>query len=247
MSEQPALPPLWQWPRVAGQALHVRRQALRLPPAAGADRGHAKGGAGATLRLVMVGDSIAMGVGVARSEESLVAQTAAALSGLVGRDCEWQRLGRSGAALAEIVSFAQSLEAAALDVIIVSAGVNDVTELTSTRRWQRGLRSLDELVAQRWPGAWLIHLGLPPMHRFPLLPEPLRATLGWRAQRLDAALIRHCASPQRLHVAIEGPVDGADFAADGYHPNATATARWAARLAGRIAPLLQASRPGQAP
>jgi lysophospholipase L1-like esterase len=65
------------------------------------------------------------------------------------------------------------------------------------------------------------------MHRFPALPQPLRAVLGRKAIELDAVLHElgqdYLPMPARL--------DPDWIAADGFHPGPQAYAAWAQQIA----------------
>jgi hypothetical protein len=88
--------------------------------------------------------------------------------------------------------------------------------------------------------AWTIHspqaqvllAGVPPMQRFPGLPQPLRQVFGWRAARLDRVGQQVAAGVENVqHRPTPVPDDPAAFASDGYHPNAMACAEWARVIA----------------
>jgi hypothetical protein len=60
---------------------------------------------------------------------------------------------------------------------------------------------------------------LPPVHRFPLLPEPLRRVMGGDARRHDEALARWAATRSDVsHAAFAVELDAAGMASDGFHP-----------------------------
>ena len=60
------------------QALLLRKHALRLPEATGARQGSS--GEGAPLRVLIIGDSSAAGVGVSTQHDALAGQLAIALA-----------------------------------------------------------------------------------------------------------------------------------------------------------------------
>jgi hypothetical protein len=60
---------------------------------------------------------------------------------------------------------------------------------------------------------------LPPMHRFPLLPQPLRWVAGRDAARHDAAMAAWASMRADVsHVPIAIDLSPAAMAADGFHP-----------------------------
>jgi len=122
-----------------------------------------------------------------------------------------------------------------IDVILISIGVNDVTGLSSTRRWRFQVNQLVSELAEKWPLANVIFLGLPPMGQFPLPPQPLRFTLGQRAATLDAiaaGIISRQAG--MLHIPTDINPLQQEFCEDGFHPSAESCASWSLVLAQRF-------------
>lgn len=206
------------------QALGVRARAPRLHAAPGPTCGtatpeHGAGGA-EPLRLLGFGDSIIAGAGAADSGSALVASLARQMARELGRPLAWRALGRSGAGarvLHRQVLAADSGPPA--DLVVVSAGVNDVTGLLPMRRWRRDLSALALALRAHSPGALVVLVGLPPLDRFPLLPPALARVMGGRARVFDAVLAELAAAEDGwLHLPI-GPAVGPElFCDDGFHP-----------------------------
>jgi lysophospholipase L1-like esterase len=240
-----ALAPLLLW-----QGQQVRRRALRLPEAAGPRTGVAGDGAGPpVLRLLVVGDSSAAGVGVPTQDEALAAPLARGLSQRLGGPVAWQLVATSGHAARDALQTLQATpDLAPADVLLVVLGVNDAVALTRTRPW---LATLDALHAHAVAHAgvrWCWHSALPPMGRFPLLPQPLRWVLGREAERLDRALRRHVQGrADRRWVALPqvpaGVLPAGWMADDGYHPGPMGYAAWAGLLADEIASVARTRTP----
>jgi lysophospholipase L1-like esterase len=77
--------------------------------------------------------------------------------------------------------------------------------------------------------------GIPPMHLFPALPQPLRWFLGRRALQFNGALKKLAEGCEPCEfVAIDFPLDTTYMAADGFHPGALAYSLWANHLAAII-------------
>jgi lysophospholipase L1-like esterase len=221
-------------PVCAPQGFMLRRRAARLPPAAGPDTGTC--GSGPGLHLLAAGDSIIAGVGAARREQTLAVQFAQALSATLGQGVAWRCEGASGANLGGLLQRLQLLDAdTQADVILLSIGVNDVTGLATIGRWRAQLRQLMALIRRRWPAAWVVFAGLPPMEQFPLLPQPLRFSLGLRARTFDgiaAGLVGEQAA--MLHVPTRVQRGPRGFCADGFHPCSESYAIWGRELARRL-------------
>jgi lysophospholipase L1-like esterase len=204
---------------VLPQALWVRRRSTRFADASG-DRGGSVAGPNAR-RLVAIGDSIVAGVGCRTLERACVGRTAASLAERLGCGIEWQALGKTGATTGRILGkLVPQLPESPADFIVVSAGVNDITGLTSPRRWRDALEALILALREHSPDARVAVLGIPPMHRFPRLPQPLRLVFGLRAKGFDrtARKLLSAGGPS-VYVPFDDPLRPDQFAPDGYHPS----------------------------
>lgn len=221
-------------PLLVPQALYVRKTATRFAPAGGPTEGSV--GDGEQFRLLAIGDSIVAGVGASELSKALVGRTATALAREKSCAVTWQALGVSGYKSATVLQhLVPQLPAAAFDYIVVSVGVNDITGLTSLVSWRRNLATLLERLAAHSPGAVIAVAGMPPLHGFPLLPQPLRATLGLRARTFDAVtreLIDQL--PKVLHVPLDFDPDPGQFAPDGYHPSEESYVEFGAQMAAAL-------------
>lgn len=217
-------------PVTAVQGLWLKKIATRLPGAEGERRGQV--GEGPPLRLLAAGDSIIDGVGTGTMARSLPVQFAAELAAANARAVHWTVEGLSGRDIRDVIDCLRSIEtSAAPDLVLVSAGVNDVTGLSSTGAWRSRVRELVQLVTQRWPEARLLFAGLPPMALFPLPPQPLRFSLGLRAATFDRIAQQVLEGfPNAVHVPTEVNPREHDFCEDGFHPSADSCTLWAREL-----------------
>ncbi|MBC6446903.1 GDSL-type esterase/lipase family protein [Actinokineospora xionganensis] len=217
-------------PVLAVQGLTLRRTIPRLPGAEGPTTGTA--GAGEPLRLAVLGESTAAGVGARTHDVGLAGRLAAALAGR-GHAVSWQVSARIGAdAHVTRTELAPALDPA--DVVVVVLGVNDVIEFHTAARWTRDLLRL--LIDLRARHGRTVLAGVPPMARFPALPRPLRSVLGLRAAELDAAAARIARRvPGVAHVPLPHElIDGDLFCVDRFHPSESGYALWADGLADAV-------------
>ena len=220
-------------PVLVVQGRRVRRTTPRLPEAAGPRTGEAPG-RGAAVRLLVLGESTAAGVGAVDHQEGLAGQVSAALAAETGRPVHWRVLGRNGATAAitrdELLAPAEDVAA---DVAVVALGVNDTLRLHSAGRWSSDLGGLVGAIRERCGAIPVILASVPPMGRFPGLPQPLRGVLGLRATVLDRAAGRMAAEMDAVrHVRVPlgaGSVDDF-FCADRFHPSPRGYAQWGAEL-----------------
>ena len=207
------------FPFLLPQALYVRKTAPRFAPAGGPAEGVC--GAGVQTRLLAVGDSIIAGVGASTLSNALVGQTASALAASLDGSVAWRAMGASGYTAATVLRrLVPELPDVAYDYVVVSVGVNDITGLTTLRQWRQNLTLLLEKLRAHSPNAVIAVAGMPPLHHFPLLPQPLRATFGLRGRSFDEAARELIAGQANtVHVPIEFDPDPRKFSPDGYHPS----------------------------
>jgi lysophospholipase L1-like esterase len=186
--------------------------------------------------LLAIGDSIIAGVGARQLSQALVGQTAAALAGELNCRIDWTAHGFIGANSTNLVDEClPALGELRADMIITSIGVNDVTSLTPLARWRRNVQTLLDALARPNQEALIAFAGLPPLGCFPLLPQPLRAALGFRAGELDR-VAREVVNehPRGIYVPIEFETSPEPFSADGYHPSEASYTIFGETMAGCI-------------
>ena len=218
-------------PFLIGQALRIRRIAQSLPEAAGPRSGRI--GDGPLLRVGIFGDSSAAGVGVAHQSQALAGQ----LMGVLSHHYEvhWHLDAMTGATTRSTLSRLKDADTRPLDIAIVALGVNDVTRLIPAAVWVRQQHALlTRLQAVYQPRHFYIS-GMPPLEHFPLLPQPLRWTLGRHASKLEQHRIAYLNGRRDCtHVPFDLNLDPELVAGDGFHPSAKLYALWGNEMASRI-------------
>ena len=207
-----ALGPLLLW-----QARDVRRRAVALAEAAGEREGVV--GEGAPLRVLIVGDSSGAGVGVDTQDEAF----AGYLTRAIARDgrcrVQWQLIARSGVSTPAACDLLSTSTARPADIAVVVLGVNDVVEQLPLRSALNAREQLVQLLREMAGVRHVVFAPLPPMHEFPLLPQPLRTVIGRDARRLDAAQAAWAARQAGVsHVPIDVRLSPEVMARDGFHP-----------------------------
>jgi len=214
-------------PILWAQGKYVRKITPKLPEPDGPRQGIS--GQGPTLRLLIAGDSAAAGVGAASQEKALCGQLVQRL-----RHCytvHWQLSAVTGLDSPGLEQMLSTLAEQSFDVVVISIGVNDVTNLMAPDRWVKWQERLATLIRTRHQPKLIIHSAVPPMHGFTALPQPLRWFMGrWAHEmnrRLEAALDT---DPQRtlLWPFQKAAPDG--LAADGFHPGPIGYDMWAHEL-----------------
>lgn len=218
-------------PLILAQAMGVRRRANTLDEPPGARDGQL--GSGTALRLLIVGDSSAAGVGATSQDKALSGQLVQNLAS--DFHVRWKLIGESSITTKGMLDRLAPLSGEPFDVAITALGVNDVTRATSRANWVTRQSHLAEVLMSKFGVKRIIASGLPPMGEYPKLPQPLRWIVGAQAKRLDEALAELAAThPALTHLPLSLPFEPRLQASDGYHPSEKAYTLWAALFADQI-------------
>jgi lysophospholipase L1-like esterase len=228
------------FPLVAVQGTVTRRRVPCLPPVEAPNAGWVPG-RGTAIRMLAIGESTVAGVGLARSDETVVATTARALARRTGRPVKWHGHGLSGATVS--VAAAQLLPQIAAepaDFLVIAFGVNDTLAYRSPAAFANDLAALVTGVRRRIGEAAVVITGVAPLACFPALPWPLRTILNWRSAALQESAERLADRLPRVVVErFSEPLGPHLFASDGFHPNREAHALWGEEIASLALPLLR--------
>lgn len=190
-------------------------------------------GSGSLLRLLILGDSAAAGVGVSTQSQALSGQLIFALGSAFRGS--WKLIAQTGHKAKDLLATLEMLVPEPFDVVVTSIGVNDVTHGTGFRKWIDQQARIVELLQSKFQSRHIMLSSVLPMHLFPALPQPLRWYLGARAGRLNSALKNFADSSERcVFVSVDFPLDEANMASDGFHPGAPAYSLWARQIAAMI-------------
>ena len=218
-------------PVLLAQALWVRRRAALLPEPQGPRSGTA--GQGPPLRLLIIGDSSAAGVGAETQETALSGQLVAQLAQRY--QVTWRLDAGTGETTASTIKRLSVLPSEKFDCAVIALGVNDVTHATTKAHFVTQQRALWHLLQDRFQVQQILCSGVPPIQHFPLLPQPLAWVLGRQAARLDRGLADLAAKSTGVtHLPLGLPKNPDMAAPDGFHPSPKAYAIWAVNLTQQI-------------
>ena len=229
---------------VAGTRLLLRRQAAvarRLigkplgEEALAADKKYKKK-YGAPLDLLLLGDSIAAGLGAERPKETLGARLATRLAKATHRSVRLRTVARVGSESSMLASQLATLPASYRpDLAVIVVGGNDVTHRVPVAE---SVRHLEEAIAVlRARGAAVVVGTCPDLGALRPVPQPLRA-LGSRASRQLAQAQEVAAVRAGAHAVSLAHVVGPFFytfpeemfSLDRFHPSAAGYKRTAKAL-----------------
>lgn len=204
-------------PLLVAQAVATRRRAPVLPEAEGPREGRL--GEGERLALLIVGDSSAAGVGVATQADALAGHLTRTLADAAHRRVHWQLVARSGITTVQALELVRQVRPMPAEIAVAVLGVNDVIDQVSPARAVQQRAALADWLRHAAGVRHVVFAPLPPVHRFPLLPQPLRHVMGADARAHDEAMARWAATREDVsHVPIELPLGPEHMAADGFHP-----------------------------
>ncbi|MEV0727827.1 SGNH/GDSL hydrolase family protein [Polymorphospora sp. NPDC050346] len=225
---------------LAGEALVARTRRYAQPEMGLTLRATVGAPAAPPLRLVLLGDSLALGVGVDQVADTVGGQLARLLSEGDGaaagrRRVELSSVGVSGSRSTDLATqVARALLGRLPDVAVILIGANDATGL---RRPVEAAAHLGAAVRRlRAAGVEVVVGTCPDLGAVRAIAPPLRQVVGWAGRVTARAQTRavHDAGGQTVDLAAEaGPVFRADAGTlchDGYHPSADGYRVWAHAL-----------------
>lgn len=248
------------------QGRRIKRDTVRLPEPDGERCGlvslHDRASdTESTLKLMIVGDSAAAGVGSQTQQEALVGKLIPILTQQLSTYSsfsvlDWSLQATTGHTSFDILRRLYVLPAPnrPVDVMLLSVGVNDTTSNVAIDKWQQQVEDIIAIAQRKFGVRELIFLSLPPMADMPAIPAPLNSFVGAKALMLDQILQQVCAAHDGVnYMATDfarmirehsngSPIDIAVmFASDGFHPSSLMYGYWAQQVSERILALLDIS------
>lgn len=196
-------------------------------------------GSGQILRMVMLGDSCAAGLGADAPEDTVAVLVARGVAAAAARPVELVNRAvvgaQTGHLAAQLAAGSDTLGGRHCDLAVIMIGANDVTHRV---RPQVSVRQLREVVAGLVEDGTAVVVGCcPDLGTVQPLPNPLR-TLGRRLSRTLAAAQALVTTDAGGHPVELGSVLGPEFAArpgeyfseDRFHPSSVGYRRCAEEL-----------------
>ena len=212
-------------PALIVQGRRLRRDTPRLPDAAQPWHGQLAGPE--PLRLLVLGDSTAAGVGAGTQDEALPGNLARELAARTGRGVVWRAVGRNGATSHDLLAdYLGDATSEAVDIVFLTIGANDALGLRSRGAFARDIRAL--LTRLREVSPLVLMSSLPAFGQFELLPNPLRWNLYLHSRNLEDAARAIAARTSGVHMSPPPPeYTPGFFATDLFHPSASGYRDWA--------------------
>lgn len=221
-------------PALFFQGKRVKKKTPKLPEPQGEREGQI--GEGKLLSILIIGDSAAAGVGVESQNEAL---SGAILNELKDEySITWKLHAKSGHSTPKVIQNIIRLESKHYDVVVTSVGVNDVVTFMEPQSWIDKQHKLYQFIDHKFSPSLIVAAGVPPMHLFPALPNPLAWLFGRYAISMNQKLekfVENRSNMQWIKYDIERyQALNLEMASDGFHPSKEIYAIWANEVANKI-------------
>ena len=213
------------------QGQYVRRKIGRLPDAGGETKGKSGAGGENSVKLLVLGESTAAGMGARTHETALGGQFARFLSAKIGKSVEWHVVGRSGITVKETIhELVPKIPDEKFDYVMLALCGNEVLKLRSPRTFRRDMKKLLAILQEKNADAIVFLTNAPAVRLSPVLPFTIKFVLGHLSALHDANAREFTAEMQRVFYFHQPTSVPEDFWADGIHPSEKGYAAWSKRM-----------------
>lgn len=227
-----ALLKIWLAPVLIFQGKKVRKNTPRLPEAPG-ERSGVRGNGKKQIRLLILGDSAAAGVGIDHQENALSGQILKCFDN--SYRIEWKLIAKTGNTTEMTLEYLKSIPPQSFDITVTSLGVNDLKSNVPAGKFIAAQKELVHLLQHKFNSRKILITSVPPMHLFPSLPWPLSWYLGAGSKRLNKCLAAWLKDMEDCDLlAFDLPMDPSLMAEDKFHPGPGLHTIWGEQVAQRI-------------
>ncbi len=226
-------------PVYAFQGIRIRNRTLRMAPPEPIPFAEVKGKSGKKpIRLLMIGDSSAAGVGVKDFKDCVAGRLPYLVSQKTGYTVTCRTCGNNSATAGDLRDLiVPNLTQEEYDYIIINIGTNDAKNFHTSRRFKKEFGGLLYALNARFPTAKVIWSGIIDVSKIPLLPSPLNKLMGIRADILRQQANELCFERGALFPQTKWRIITQNFAEDGFHASSRGYEEWAEELSSYIADL----------
>ena len=213
------------------QGMRLKREVPRLPLPGDSPFGICKG-KDKEFKILGLGESPMAGVGIAKHSLTLTGLTAVKLNKLLGCSVKWEILAESGLSLKNLNKLIGEQLGKNSNLVLVSMGGNDVFQLTPPWVWKNNINTCVKLLYEKENKPLILFSPVPPVGRFPAIPNPLRITFSFWGLLLQASLAQTINSMDNAYLLDERFPEGKEYyLEDGIHPSPLAYDPWSEKLA----------------
>lgn len=209
--------PVYVW-----QGIGIRRRIERMPPPPGPATGLVGLSEGTPdIRLLVLGDSSAAGVGVDDIGESLAPRIAERIYALSGLSVVWRSIGSNSAVSSDLRDhIVPNIAREPYTHIVLSTGTNDLKNFHGARHFKKSFGGLIYALRARFPDARIVWSPPVDMLRVPALPRGLAMVLEMRARMIRRIGSSLCVERGAIAAVTIPRVEPAGFSRDGFHASA---------------------------
>ena len=213
-------------PILIAQSRRLRREIPRLPDAALPWTGALDGPR--TVRLLVLGDSTASGVGADTQADALSGNLARNIHERFARGTMWRAVGRNGATARDIITdYLDEATESGADLVFLTIGANDALGLRSRGSFRRDVVHIVRELREANPHALILVSLMPRFDRFAALPQPVKWNLALHAASLDdGARAGVAGMPGVFAIPKPIPYTPEFWASDRFHPSADGYRQW---------------------
>ena len=129
--------------------------------------------------------------------------TAVRLNKLLGCSVNWKILAESGLSLKNLNKLIWEKSDENADLVLISMGGNDVFQLTPPWIWKNNINTCVRLLFQNYKKPLILFSPVPPVGRFPVIPNPLKIAFGFWEFLLQASLAQAINSMDNAYLLKE--------------------------------------------
>jgi lysophospholipase L1-like esterase len=212
------------------QGQYIRRKIGRIPDAGGETVGKF-GAENESVKLLVLGESTAAGMGARTHETALAGQFSRFLGEKINKSVEWHVVGRSGITIKETIDeLVPKIPDEKFDYILLALCGNEVLKLRSPISFRRDMTKLLSIMREKNPNATFFITNAPAVRLSPVLPNPIKFILGHLSALHDANAREFTAEMSKVFYFHQPTNVPKDFWADGIHPSEKGYTAWSKRM-----------------
>ncbi|WP_299064420.1 SGNH/GDSL hydrolase family protein [uncultured Polaribacter sp.] len=160
------------------QGKNIRKKVPKLPEAK-EPKGLVNGNFNTTLNILCIGESTIAGVGVDFHKNGFTGALANVVSKKLKNNINWRVYARSGYTVKQVCNkIIPKIEESTTDIIVIGMGGNDAFTLNSPKKWIADIKTLVELLQNKFTETSIFFTNMPPIKEFPAFTKTIKFVIG---------------------------------------------------------------------
>lgn len=193
-----------------------------------------------TMRILVAGDSTAVGVGASTPAGSTAGQL-----GALFPQAAVVNAGQSGLRVAELAAQLRQYQGKHFDLVVLQIGGNDITHFTNLKAMESDINAALKQAMQLSPRVLLFTSG--DVGAAPIFPKPMQLLLTRKTKQVREMFMQQASQAGATYVDLFEPRESDPFAkdpktyyaADDFHPSSAGYAHWFNKIGPAAQTLLQ--------